>query len=274
MEPKLYLCATPIGNMKDITLRTLETLAGVDAIYAEDTRNSLKLLNRYEIKKPLISCHEHNEAARAEEITAAVSQGRAVAFISDAGMPGVSDPGARLIAACIESGTPFEVLPGACAAVTANVIAAFSDGFVFYGFLPRTNSERKAVLERLKAAEEALVFYESPLRVQRTLADIAAVLGDRECALVRELTKLHEECVRGTLLSLSERFSQTPPKGECVIVVKGGRPEKKTLSEGEAELLIDSLLSEGMSKKSAAAELARRTGISRNEAYKLVTERE
>lgn len=274
MEPKLYLCATPIGNMKDITLRTLETLAGVDAIYAEDTRNSLKLLNRYEIKKPLISCHEHNEAARAEEITAAVSQGRAVAFISDAGMPGVSDPGARLIAACIESGTPFEVLPGACAAVTANVIAAFSDGFVFYGFLPRTNSERKAVLERLKAAEEALVFYESPLRVQRTLADIAAALGDRECALVRELTKLHEECVRGTLLSLSERFSQTPPKGECVIVVKGSRPEKKTLSEGEAELLIDSLLSEGMSKKSAAAELARRTGISRNEAYKLVTERE
>ena len=274
MEPKLYLCATPIGNMKDITLRTLETLAGVDAIYAEDTRNSLKLLNRYEIKKPLISCHEHNEAARAEEITAAVSQGRAVAFISDAGMPGVSDPGARLIAACIESGTPFEVLPGACAAVTANVIAAFSDGFVFYGFLPRTNSERKAVLERLKAAEEALVFYESPLRVQRTLADIAAVLGDRECALVRELTKLHEECVRGTLLSLSERFSQTPPKGECVIVVKGGRPGKKTLSEGEAELLIESLLSEGMSKKSAAAELARRTGISRNEAYRLVTERE
>ena len=188
MENKLYICSTPIGNLEDITLRVLNTLRECGAVYCEDTRNTIKLLNRYEIKKPLISCHEHNEAERAVEICRFVLDGNSAAYVSDAGMPGISDPGARLIRECLATGTPFELLPGACAAACAYVMSGLGDGrFLFEGFLPRRKGERARVLEELKTLERSIVFYESPHRAADTLRELFETFGERNAALVREV---------------------------------------------------------------------------------------
>ncbi|MBO4501831.1 MAG: 16S rRNA (cytidine(1402)-2'-O)-methyltransferase, partial [Clostridia bacterium] len=176
LAPKLYLCATPIGNLGDMTLRTLETLCSVKRIYCEDTRNTLKLLNAFGIKKPLESCHEHNEKSRAERIADEVRAGDAVAFVSDAGMPGVSDPGAELIKRFIELGLPFEVQPGASAMTTAWIMSGFdTKSLLFLGFLPRSGVERAAALERIAASEDTVCIYESPLRVGTTLKALASI---------------------------------------------------------------------------------------------------
>ncbi len=271
MEPKLYLCPTPIGNLEDITLRTIKTLKNVEVVYAEDTRNSIRLLKHYDIRKPLLSCHDHNEAQRAEEIASKVISGIPVAYISDAGMPGISDPGARLILACIERNIPFEVLPGPSAAIVAAVMSGLPcDKFRFEGFLPRSPGELERRLESLKTVECTLIFYESPLRVHKTLLAMLACFGDRPAALMRELTKLHEETVRGTLSSLTDKYLASPPKGECVIAV--GQCTELQASSSHVDLLLLELLQHGLSAKDAAKLASGLLSISKNAAYKRAVE--
>lgn len=269
----LYICATPIGNLEDITLRALRILREVDAIYAEDTRHTLGLLNHYEIKKPLISCHEHNEAHRAEEICERLEAGEKIAYVSDAGTPLISDPGARIVAECVQRGLEFTVLPGASAATTALILSGLSsDAFYFVGFLPRTGSARKQKIDEIAKIPGTLILYESPNRVSATLSDLVNGMGgERQCALVREMTKLHEEAVRGTLTELSERFMETPPRGECVIVVAGADPEEKTsASPEEIARVIADMRDSGMKPRAVAKEIAQRFNVSANEAYELV----
>ncbi len=271
MEPKLYLCPTPIGNLEDITLRTIKTLKNAEAIYAEDTRNSMKLLKHYDIHRPLLSCHDHNEAQRAEEIASKVISGISVAYISDAGMPGISDPGARLILACIERNIPFEVLPGPSAAIVAAVISGLPcDKFRFEGFLPRSVGELERRLESLKAEDCTLIFYESPLRVHKTLSAMLACFGDRPAVLMRELTKLHEETVRGTLSSLTDKYLDAPPRGECVIAV--GQCAELQASGAQVDLLLLELLKYGLGAKDAAKLASGVLNISKNAAYKRAVE--
>ena len=214
LQPKLYLCPTPIGNMEDMTLRALRVLRECHRIYCEDTRNTGAMLSRLGISKPLISCHEHNEEGRAEEIAGRVAEGEAIAFVSDAGLPGISDPGERLVAAFIQRGLPFEVLPGPSASLTALVLSGLpAKEACFVGFLPRTGKERREAVARLARHRGTLIVYESPLRVAETAAELAAAWGDRKAVLCRELTKLYEETVRSTLCGLAGTYAHKPPKG-------------------------------------------------------------
>lgn len=272
LPAKLYLVPTPIGNLSDISLRAIRILEGAAEIYCEDTRNSIKLLNALGIKKPLFSCHEHNERQRAEEILQKVRSGIAVAFISDAGMPAVSDPGERLVRVFTENDAPIEVLPGANAALTAWIMSALpTDRLYFTGFLPRSGAERAAAIADMARAPATSVIYESPLRVGSTLAELYEKLGDRPCALVREITKLHEEAVRGSLSSLSLRYVDEPPRGECVIVI-GRSEEAENADDEKARELIKMLLSSGCSTGDAARIAAFALGCQRNRMYKLATE--
>ena len=271
-DARLYLCATPIGNLGDITYRTVETLRSVSAIYCEDTRNTLKLLNHLEIKKPVYSCHEHNEMQRAKEICGIVREGRAVAFVSDAGMPGVSDPGARLIAEFIAEGLPFEVLPGASAMVNAWLMSGLpTDKLFFRGFLPRDGRERTDAIEELRTVPATSVIYESPLRVGATLKELFETLGERRCAVVREITKLHEEAVRGLLSELAERYFSQPPKGECVIVLAAAETVPDADGEKLSELLA-LLLDAGVKVKDAARIASKLLGVPKNDAYRTAVE--
>ncbi len=266
LPAKLYLCATPIGNMGDITLRVLETLKAAEVIFCEDTRNSGAMLSKLGIKKPLESCHEHNEAAAAERVMSLVRSGKPVAYVSDAGMPCISDPGERLVAACIENGIPFEVLPGASASLTAAIMSGLPTKRIFFaGFLPRENRERNELLAEIKRVKATVVLYESPYRVGATLKELLRVLGDRRAAVVREITKLHEEAVRGTIASLAERYAEDDPKGECVIVISG-EGEAEAQAETLDELLMR-LLRDGMSVKDAAKQAALIMDVSKSEAY-------
>ncbi|MBR4659488.1 MAG: 16S rRNA (cytidine(1402)-2'-O)-methyltransferase [Clostridia bacterium] len=266
LPAKLYLCATPIGNMGDITLRVLETLKAAEVIFCEDTRNSGAMLSKLGIKKPLESCHEHNEAAAAERVMSLVRSGKHVAYVSDAGMPCISDPGERLVAACIENGIPFEVLPGASASLTAAIMSGLPTKRIFFaGFLPRENRERNELLAEIKRVKATVVLYESPYRVGATLKELLRVLGDRRAAVVREITKLHEEAVRGTIASLAERYAEDDPKGECVIVISG-EGEAEAQAETLDELLMR-LLRDGMSVKDAAKQAALIMDVSKSEAY-------
>ncbi len=272
IENKLYLCATPIGNLEDITLRVLRVLNEVDFIYCEDTRHTLGLLNHFEIKKPLISCHEHNELTRAQEVIDKINSGSSIAFVSDAGMPAISDPGARLVTACIESNVPFEVLPGASAVLLSAIYSGLDcNEFMFIGFLSRIKKERNEKLKELKNAKQTIIFYESPLRVKSTLSDLYDAFGDRRCAVVRELTKLHEQAVRGTISELIERYKDEPPRGECVIVLEGAKEVIEKNEQGIEEI-IKNMLESGMSAKDAAKEAASIMNVSKNEAYKIALE--
>ncbi len=270
MENKLYLCPTPIGNMEDITLRTLRVLRECAAVYCEDTRNTGALMARLEISRPLISCHEHNEQARAEEIARRVLDGEAVAFVSDAGMPGISDPGQRLVAHCIENNVPFEVLPGASASLTALVTSGLpSREACFVGFLPRSGKERREAIARLAKHRGSLIIYESPLRAAATAAELADAWGNRQAVLLRELTKLYQEAVRSTLSGLAEAYAQKPPKGEVVLVVAGADEDK---GDQDLEATLTRLLSQGVSAKDAAKQASALLDVSRNDAYKMALE--
>ncbi|HWR22320.1 MAG TPA: 16S rRNA (cytidine(1402)-2'-O)-methyltransferase [Feifaniaceae bacterium] len=253
----LYLCATPIGNLEDVTLRVLRVLREADSVWAEDTRRTLGLLNHYGIKKPLVSCHEHNEKERAAELVGELRRGKSIAFCSDAGMPGISDPGTALLAACAAEGLPVTVLPGASAVPAAAVLSGlYAEPFTFYGFLPREKKPRAAMLHRLKTREGLLLLYESPVRLPATLKDLLAALGDRPAAVLRELTKVHEEAARGTLSSLCERFPE-PPRGECVITIQGVEQKKEAdVSEAALDEAIVRLLKEGFSARDAASAAA------------------
>lgn len=271
LEPMLYLCPTPIGNLEDITLRAIHTLSACEAIYCEDTRRTAILLRHLDIKKPLLSCHTHNEAQRAEEIAARVLAGEAVAYVSDAGMPGISDPGERLVRQCIAEGVPFCVLPGPSASLTALVLSGLPTAeAVFAGFLPRGGKERREAIARLARQKGTVIFYESPLRVAETAQDLLAAWGERPAALCRELSKVYEEAVRSTLSALAERYKDEPPKGECVLLI-GGRLEEPA---GGADLdeTLNRLLSEGLSAKDAARQASALLDVPRNEAYRRALE--
>ena len=262
----IYLVATPIGNLEDITLRAVRVLHECDAVYAEDTRHTLGLLNHLELKKPLFSCHEHNERERAAEVVMRSQQGERIAVVTDAGMPGISDPGAAVAQAAILAGEPFTVLPGASAVLTAAVLSGLPCGrFCFEGFLPREKKERKARLQALKAERRTAVLYESPLRLAATLAELCAQLGDRPAAVCRELTKLHEECVRGPLSALAEHFKEGA-RGECVIVL-GGAEEAAEEAPGLSEQLaaMRQAVAGGEKPRAAAKRIAR--GMSASALY-------
>ena len=216
----LYLVATPIGNLEDITLRALRVLKEVDQIACEDTRHTLKLLNHFEIRKPLVSYHEHNELTRAPELVLAMEKGSSIALVSDAGMPLVSDPGHRLVTLAIRHHIPVVPVPGPAALLTALSASGLpGEEFVFIGFLPARSGERQRALERLRIEERTLIFYEAPHRIVDTIADAAAILGDRPACLAREVTKMHEEFRRGRLTQLFQTLQEHPAKGEITLVI-------------------------------------------------------
>jgi len=254
----IYLCATPIGNLEDITQRAVRILTECDAVYAEDTRRTLVLLNHLGIKKPVFSCHEHNERPKAKEIVARSAAGETIAVVSDAGMPGISDPGAAVVAAAIESGEPFTVLPGPSAALTAAVLSGLDCGrFVFEGFLPREKREREARIEALSEESRTAILYESPFRLGNTLRELSERLGrERRAAVCRELTKIYEECVRGTLEELAERFSEGT-KGECVIVLAGAQPGEEEADLERMLMQMERAVRAGERAKDAAKRLAK-----------------
>jgi len=263
----LLLCATPIGNLGDLTPRVREALTNCDAVYCEDTRRTLTLLNHIGIKKPLVSCYRENERQRAQEVVTRLQAGETIVYVSDAGMPGVSDPGEALIAACIEHNLPYSVLPGASAVLMAAVMSGLpAMPFTFFGFFPREKKAQKPLIEQLKRLDHTVIFYESPNRVHATVTALLEGLGDLDAALLRELTKLHEEVVRGTLSELAARYAETAPRGECVLCIHC----RATAQENDApdlETLLTNLLSSGLSVRDAAAEATKACGVPKKEAY-------
>jgi 16S rRNA (cytidine1402-2'-O)-methyltransferase len=263
----LYVVATPIGNLEDITLRALRVLREVDLIAAEDTRHTSKLLQHYGIRKFLVSYHEHNEARRVPELVAQLRSGRSVALVSDAGMPGVSDPGYELVRACIEAGIPVVPVPGPSAILAALATSGLpTDRFLFAGFPPRKTSERRRFLEELAGERATLILFESPERVVQTLQDLHEVLGDRRVAVCRELTKLHEEVFRGTIREAIAHLEAHPPRGEITLVVEGAR--SSPADPERAEEALRRLLDLGASVREAAEAVARTHGVSRRDAYR------
>lgn len=263
----LLLCATPIGNLGDLTPRVREALTACDAVYCEDTRRTLTLLNHIGIKKPLVSCYRENERQRAREVVARIQAGETVVYVSDAGMPGVSDPGESLIQACIEHNLPYSVLPGASAVLMAAVMSGLpAMPFTFFGFFPREKKAQKPLIEQLRRLDHTVIFYESPNRVHATLTALLEGLGDLDAALLRELTKLHEEVVRGTLSELAARYAETDPRGECVLCVRC-RAAAQTGDTPDLESLLKNRLSSGLSVRDAAAEAAKACGVPKKEAY-------
>ena len=260
----LHVVATPIGNLRDVTLRALEVLAAADMVAAEDTRHTRRLLDRYAIRRPLVAHHEHNEAASSAGLVAEIADGRSVALVSDAGTPLVSDPGGRLVARAREAGLPVLAVPGPSSPVAALSVAGLAtDAFTFAGFPPPKAAARRGWLERFRAVPGTLVLLESPHRLADALADMAAVLGPRPAAVARELTKAHEEVARGTLPELAARFAARPPRGEIVVCVEAG---------AEAALDPEAVLRELLGQHApsrAAAEAARLTGRPKRELYAL-----
>ena len=268
MSGTLYLVATPIGNLGDFSPRAIETLSTVDFIAAEDKRVSLKLLNHFEIKKPMVSYHQHNRASAGEEIVQRLLGGESCALVTDAGTPAISDPGEDLVKLCAEKGVAVISIPGCCAAVNALAVSGLPTGrFTFEGFLASGKSERREQLKELRGEERTMIFHEAPHRLRATLADMAEVLGDRPIALCREITKLHEETLRMTLHSAVEYYETTEPRGEYVLVV-GGREKARTemtLEEGVA--LVLQRREAGAKLKDAVRSVADDTGLPRNALY-------
>lgn len=275
MSGKLYLVPTPIGNLKDITLRALEVLNSVDLIAAEDTRQSLKLLNHFDIKKSLISYHQHNEQGKSEDLIEILKEGKSIALVTDAGTPGISDPGSVIAVKCIEEGISFEVLPGATAITTALVYSGLdTTKFLFRGFLPRENKDRKPIIEDLKDRTETLIFYEAPHRLLDTLEFLEEHLGDRKISICRELTKLHEEILRLPLSDAVKYYTENSPRGEYVLVVEGKRQEdimKEAQARWESlsvEEHIKKYIEDGLSKKDAIKKVAKDRNLPKSEVYK------
>lgn len=268
MSGRLYLVGTPIGNLGDMTDRARETLRGVGIVAAEDTRRSGKLLAHFGIKAKMVSLFDANEPRRTEELLDALRAGRDVALISDAGMPALSDPGFFLVRACIQEGIDVRVVPGPSAAVSALVVSGLpTDRFVFEGFLPKRAGERRTRLRALARDPRTAVLFESPLRVATLLRDVLVEIGDRRIAVARELTKMHEEVVRGRVSEVLAHLAVHEPRGEVVVVIEGARePEVLDLEElvGEARALVAA----GMRKRDAAAEVARARDASANEIYR------
>ena len=261
----IYFVATPIGNLKDITLRALETLKGADIIFCEDTRHTLKLLTAYEIKKPLRSCHKFNEREAAEKIVSLSRDGKNVCVVSDAGMPVVSDPGREVCRILREAGEPYTVIPGANAALCALVLSALpADTFTFIGFLPEKKGERLALLSRYQTVRETLLFHCAPQDVDEYIAALYEAFGERRACAVREITKLHEESIP---FLLSEGL-KGEKRGEYVLVVEGAKEEKNPLCELSVRDHVKAYLAQGFDKKEALKLAARDRGVSKSEIYK------
>jgi 16S rRNA (cytidine1402-2'-O)-methyltransferase len=267
MNGALYIVSTPIGNLEDITLRALRILKDVDVIAAEDTRHSLKLLNHYNIKKPLISYWGEKEKVKAEETLQRLKDGRSVALISDAGTPGISDPGAVLIKRALEEGIRVIPIPGPSAVITALSLSGLPTvEFTFCGFLPPKESQRKKALQRLSTEQRTLVLYEAPHRILETLDDILEIMGQRHIVVIKELTKLYEEVLRGPVPEVLKRLAQTTIAGEYVIVLEG-RPEKKELNMDDALEEIRELMRKGFGRKEAVKRIAEAYSLSKKELY-------
>jgi 16S rRNA (cytidine1402-2'-O)-methyltransferase len=270
MTGTLYIVGTPIGNLEDMTFRAIRILQSVDLIAAEDTRHTGKLLQHFQIKTPQISYHDHNRTVRTQELVARLQQGTTIALVSDAGMPGISDPGYELVKAAAEAKILVVPIPGVSAVVTGLSASGLpSDRFAFEGFLPAKEKERRAYLERLSHESRTLVFYEAPHRVQKTLQDIAIVLGNRPVTLARELTKLHEEFWRGTVESAIAHYSTHEPKGEFTIVLGGAVPTQTILSEATLKAELIALMQQGLSRSDASRQLAQQTALPKRQIYQL-----
>lgn len=266
----LYIVGTPIGNLEDMTFRAVKILQSVDAIAAEDTRHTGKLLQHFQIKTPQISYHEHNRSQRLPELLEQLNEGT-IALVTDAGIPGISDPGYELVKACIEAGIKVVPIPGASASLTALSAAGLpTDRFVFEGFLPASGKERQQRLESLPSEARTLIFYESPHRLRVSLRDLATYLGnDRQIVVARELTKLYEEFWRGTIEQAIAHYTRTEPKGEFTLVVAGAQLEMPTLSEEALKVELQQIMAQGVSRSQASRQLAQLTKVSRRQLYQL-----
>lgn len=268
MAGTLYLVGTPIGNLADLSPRAIETLKTVDFIAAEDTRVTLKLLNHFEIKKPLVSYYEHNRAESGERIIARLIAGETCALVTDAGMPAISDPGEDLVRLCAENDVDVRVVPGPSAVVSALALSALPTGrFTFEGFLAVNKNARFEHLDSLRGEKRTMIFYEAPHKLLSTLRDMLEVLGDRRVSLCRELTKIYEQTVRTTLSAALEYYAENAPKGEFVIVLEGAPDLPAAVSPEEAISMARELRASGMSIKDAAKRASQRTGVSRNVIY-------
>jgi 16S rRNA (cytidine1402-2'-O)-methyltransferase len=279
MSGCLYLVATPIGNLEDMTYRAVRILAEVDIIAAEDTRNSIKLLNHFDIKTPMTSYHEHNKYEKATELVAKLVEGKNIAVITDAGTPGISDPGEELVKQCYEAGVKVIPVPGACAAVNAVIASGLpTRRFSFEAFLPSDKKERKYILEELKAETRTMIIYEAPHRLVKTLKELFEALGNRRSTICRELTKKHETFFLTTLEEAIGYYEATEPKGECIIVVEGlsreaileearGQWDSMTIEEH-----INHYMSQGIDKKEAVKLVAKDRGLPKREVYDIAKE--
>ena len=278
LEPgALYVVGTPIGNLGDFSPRARETLEQADFIAAEDTRVTLRLLNHFGIKKPLVSYFEHNKLEHGPLIVARLREGQTCALVSDAGMPAISDPGEELVALCAQSGVDVVAIPGPCALVTALAVSGLPTGrFTFEGFLPMNKKNRRAHLESLRGEERTMIFYEAPHKLRKTLSDFAKVFGpDRPIALCRELTKVHEEVWRTTLGEAAARSREQEPRGEFVLVVEGApapAAAQETYTLEEAAELARALQAGGLSSSEAAREAAQTTGLRKGDIYRLLAQ--
>ncbi|MEK7831915.1 MAG: 16S rRNA (cytidine(1402)-2'-O)-methyltransferase, partial [Acidobacteriota bacterium] len=270
----LYLVSTPIGNLEDITLRAISVMKSVDLIACEDTRHTGRLLNHFGISKPTVSYHEHNEQARADELVQRMLEGKSIAIVTDAGTPGISDPAYRIVLAAIENGITVVPIPGAVALVAGLVASGLpTDSFLFAGFLPAKKMARRTRLEELKAERATLVFYEAPHRIRETLFDALEVLGDRQSSLARELTKLHEQFIRGKLSELVAHFDTHQPRGEMTLVIAGsGDDNLPPVETGSISQQVERLMLGGLSRNDAIKQAAKSRGMTKRDAYQLMLE--
>ncbi len=277
MAGRLYLCATPIGNLGDITYRCVEVLKSVDLIAAEDTRRTLALLNYLNIEKPLISYYEHNRREKGELLVKRLKEGESIALVSDAGTPAISDPGEDLVVLCAENGIDVAPVPGPVAAINALIVSGLPTGrFAFEGFLSVNKRSRAELLEKLKDEERTMIFYEAPHKLMNTLEDMLRVFGSRRISICRELTKIHEEILRTDIQHAIEHFTMTPPRGEFVLVVEG-KPASRIREEAKArwEALsvpehVKTYIDAGMSEKDAIKAVASDRGVSKRDIYNVV----
>ena len=269
MAGKLYIVATPIGNLSDITLRAIETLKSVDIIAAEDTRHTLKLLNHLEIKKTLISYYKQTEKTKSDVLIEKLLEGKNIAVVSDAGTPGISDPGEEIIRNAIEAGIEIIPIPGACAAINGLIVSGMSTKeFLFVGFLPVNKKEKKEKLEEIKELRQTIIFYEAPHKIRKTLEDMMEIIGNRKITLAREMTKIHEDFTRGTIEEVLEKLGE--PKGEFVIIMEGNKEENNKSIFSKMSLEEHFLIYEkqGLDKKQIIKKIAEDRNVSKNEIYK------
>ncbi len=265
----LYIVATPIGNLEDITLRALRVLKEVDLIAAEDTRHTRQLLNHFDIHKPLISYHDFNRRMREESLLKDLREGKSIALVTDAGTPGISDPGEDLVRKAVEESSPLVPVPGPSALVTALSVSGLATGiFSFYGFLPAKAHARRAFLESLRERNETVVFYESPRRIRSFLEDLREILGDRRAVVVRELTKIYEEIYRGTITDVLNRLRPAEVKGEVTVVVEGSASQRKKAGPEEIEEALNHYYREvGLTWKESVVRVSEEMGLPRREVY-------